>query len=197
MWGGWYRDAAYMAFMEQAKKLMDGENKSAASVAEVAVVVDEEAPLLLDDKDPGLRSVFFDFRETLGKAAVPLHWYLASDFEAIKDQYKAVVLLKPADTELSARIETSGISVLTVTPENCAMTPEQVRAFCRAAGVQVYSDRDAVVYANRNYIFLHTVEAGEQKLNLPENTVLRECFTGKTFDTTFCSEAGKSYLFQV
>jgi len=194
MWGGWYRDPRYMAFMEQAKMLANRE-EAGSSLAEVAVLMDEAAPSFLDDKDPGLRKVFFDFRETLGKSAVPLHWYLASDFEAIKQNYKAFILLQPVETEAAKQIRLSGVPVLTITPDNCTMPTDEIRSFCEAAGATVRCNRDAVVYANQRYLFLHTVEAGEYILSVPENTALRECFTGETFGNTFCSEAAKSYLF--
>ena len=197
MWGGWYADPRYMAFMEQAKMLADDTEAIGESAAEIAVLVDEAAPSFLDDKDPGLRKVFFDFRENLGKSAVPLHWYLASDFEAIKEKYQAFVLLEPIETTLSAAIKASGKPVLTVNPDNCDMTTDGVRSFCKAAGVNVYCDRDAVIYANSKYLFVHTVTEGQQRLQLPEGTTLRECFTNNVFETAFQSPAGKSYLFQI
>ena len=194
MWGGWYRDPRYMAFMERAKKVME-ESENAGSAAEIAVLVDEAAPSLLDDKDPGLRSVFFDFRETLGKSAVPLHWYLASDFEAIKQNYKAFILLQPVETEAAKQICLSGVPVLTITPDNCTMPTDEIRSFCKAAGATVWCNRDAVIYANQSYLFLHTVEAGEHILSVPEDTVLQECFTEETLENTFYAEAARSYLF--
>jgi len=196
MWGGWYADPWYMAFMEQAKILADAVEDAEAPTAEVAVLMDEAAPSLLDDKDPGLRKVFFDSRETLGKAAVPLHWYLASDFEAIKDRYQAFILLEPVETVLTAAIKATEKPILTITPNNCDMTTETIRSFCKTAGVKVYCDHDAVIYANSKYLFVHTVTEGQQRLLLPEGTTLRECFTGNAFEISFRSPTGKSYLLQ-
>jgi hypothetical protein len=196
MWGGWYADPRYMDFMTQAQAMWAAENDEAESVTQVAVVMDEAAPSYLDDKDPGLRKVFFDFRETLGKTAVPLHWYLASDFETIKDRYQAYILLEPVETELSRKLKASGKPVLTITPENCAMSVEQVRCFYKEAGAKVLCDKNAVVYENSKYLLLHTVETGEHVLALSEGSVLTDCFSGEIFGTTFYAEDGKSYLFK-
>lgn len=196
MWGGWYADPQYMTFMEQAKQLSET-LEIGVSAAQVAVLVDENAPSLLDDKDPGLRKVFFDFRETLGKTAVPLHWYLASDFEVIKARYQAFILLEPIETKLSAAIKISGKPVLTITPESCHVTTEAIRSFLTGQGVKLYSTEDMVIYANRQYLFVHTVTEGEQRLLLPDGTKLRECFTGVSYEKNFDSPAGRSYLFHI
>ena len=197
MWGGWYADSRYMDFMAQAQSIWAAENDEAESVAQVAVLMDEAAPSYLDDKDPGLRKVFFDFRETLGKTAVPLHWYLASDFERIKDRYRAYILLEPVETELSQKLKASGKPILTVTPDTCDLTTEAIRSFLKGNGVKLYSDHDLAVYANSSYLFVHTVADGKQQLSLSEGTILRECFTDKTYAPNFQSPAGKSYLFQI
>ena len=196
MWGGWYADPQYMNFMEQAKQLSET-LEIGVSAVQVAVLVDENAPSLLDDKDPDLRMVFFDFRETLGKTAVPLHWYLASDFEAIKDRYHAFILLEPVETKLSAAIKISGKSVLTVTPESCHITTEDIRSFLTGQGVNLYSTEDMVIYANRNYLFVHTVSDGKHQLLLPEGAMLKECFSGELFCPSFDAAAGKSFLFNI
>ena len=197
MWGGWFADEAYMAFMKKARSLQQNAwEKPAQSVTEVAVLCDETAPAGLDDKDKGLRNVFFDIREALGKAAVPYHIYLTSDFEAIKNRYKAFVLLEPRQTADSVYIRDSVKNLLTITPENSDITTDQLRVFYKNCGVWVYSETDMVVYADSRYVFLHTATEGEQHLRLPEQTVLADVFQNKIFDTDFVSPVGKSFLLE-
>lgn len=193
LWGGWYDDPAYMAFMEKVRNI-SLEQSVADSVVQVAVLCDELAPAALEDSDKGLKEVFYDSREALGKTGVPYHIYLTSDFDEIKDRYQAFVLLEPRSTKDSEMIKASGVQVLTVTPENSQISSAELRKFYKNSGVHLYSREDMVVYANEGYLFIHTVNDGKQHISVPEDPQLWDMFADSIFAADFESPAGKSYL---
>ena len=64
-------------------------------------------------------------------------------------------MLAPVMTdELKAIIESKNCFV--ITSENCKTEVDVLRRFCKNAGVHLYCESDSVVYANDNYLFIHT-----------------------------------------
>lgn len=198
MWGGWFEDPVYMDFMRRAREIdLAARELPAQSRAEVALLFDERAVAHFCDEDKTPQSVLYDVREALGVTGVPYDLYLTSDYDAVKDRYKAFILLEPCETEDSARIKQSlHAPLFTVTAENADVTPEELRAFYRSAGVWLYSDTDAVIYASESHLFLHTVHNGKQKIHLPEGTEWIDLFSGRRFEPKFSSPAQKSYLLE-
>jgi beta-galactosidase len=197
MWGGWFADPAYMGFMKQAREItLAARDLPAHSRAEVALLFDERAVAGFDDDDPTPQRVLYDIREALGKTGVPYDLYLTTDYDAIADRYKAFVLLEPAPTADSLRIKRKSHPVYVVNAENADVTPAELRRFYRQAGVWLYTDHDAVVYASESHLFLHTVIDGRQSVHLPQNTEWLDLFTGEKFEPCFTSSVGKSYLLQ-
>lgn len=47
------------------------------------------------------------------------------------------------------------------------LPPELLRECARYAGCHVWSDENAVIYANRNFVALHSAQSGEHILHLP------------------------------
>ncbi len=195
MWGGWYAQSKYMAFMKKARQIEQvAALYPANSCTEVAVVLDERAPAALDDRDKGLQNVFYHTREALGKAGAPYGIYLSSDFDHIKDEYKAFILLEPRPTADSERIKASGKPLLVITPENSDITTSTLRSFYEENGVWLFSREDMVVYASEQFLFLHTVKPGQHQLLLPDAEKLTEVFENRPFSKSFTAPAGKSYL---
>ena len=198
MWGGWYDDPDYMKFMSDVSNITkSSENLSAKSVAELAVFVDENSFAKNSDNDIGI-SVVNRTKRSIGLIGAPRDTYLTSDFDAVKGNYKAFISLVPAETEGSAAIRTyaedNNIPLLEITPDNANITSSELRNFCKEAGVSLYSERDAVIYANESYVFIHTGEEGAQSLELPENFELVDVFSEKKFNKKFTAPLGKSYL---
>ena len=198
MWGGWYEDADYMEFMKSAREVT---KKSIGipsnSVAELAVFVDEAS--LAKTHDNGVaRDVISMSRRSIGLIGTPKDYYLSSDFDAVKDKYKAYIMLVPSETCDSLKIrnyaKNSGKGLFEITPKNSDVTVEKLREFCKEAGVFIYSDKNAVIYANESYVFIHTGEEGAQSLELPENFELVDVFSEKKFNKKFTAPLGKSYL---
>jgi len=197
MWGGWFADEAYMDFMKKAREIsLAAREKPAHSRAEVALLFDERAVAAFADDDPTPQRVLYDIREALGKTGVPYDLYLTGDYEAIRDRYKAFVLLEPCATADSERIRQAEQRLLVITADNCGITPEELRSFYRSAGVWLYSDRDTVVYASESHLFIHTVKDGRQEVRLPADTQWIDLFTGEPFAPTFTAPAQRSYLLE-
>ncbi len=63
--------------------------------------------------------------------------------------------------------------------EQCILRP-----MLREAGVHLYSNRPAVVYANENFLVLHTSKSGEHTVNLPRQTeIVYDLFADKPIAT--------------
>lgn len=199
MWGGWYADADYMAFMERARQLTEETlTLPCRETAQIALFVDEEYCC-----DPATAAVAKQVckqpRRELGLLGTPYHIYLASDFEQVKDNYRAYISLVPIETESSRTIDAYAqehhVPHLRITAENCGITAEDLRGFCRRADVHLYTDRPAVVYANDRFLFVHAAENGELNLLLSPGETLTEMFSGKVSDGSLNVRKGDSYLF--
>lgn len=153
---------------------------------------DEKAYANIRDAKTGY-AVVYESREALGVVGAPYDVYLASDYFAVKDKYPARVLLKPSETALSKQIETDeGLLVVTDT-----LDKKTIEDFLISSGVHLYTENESVIYVNNNYLFLHTVKDGEQKINLPSGKKLYEVFEEKYYPYVFESSSGKSYLFKI
>ena len=201
MWGGWFADSRYMELLEDIRRLFEESSAyEARSAAQTAVFVDEEA--LAYVSDPSVtNNTCFRIREALGKMGAPYEIYLSADAPSVIGRYKAVISLVPIETELSKRVralaEQNNCAYIEITNDNYGITPSELRAFLRSAGVTVYCERDSVIYANERYIFLHTVEEGEYTLNVNGASELIDVLTGKPFKQGRHLERGKSFILKI
>ena len=200
MWGGWFADDTYMALLKDIRKLFE-KNSSLPmrSVTQTAVFVDEESYALISDKSV-TRNVCHDIREALGKMSAPYDIYLSADAPSVIDRYKAVISLVPIETELSMRVkelaEQNNCAFIEITNNNYGITPCELRSFLQSAGVWVYCARNAVIYANDRFVFLHTAEDGEYTLNVKNAKKLVDVLTGKPFIQGQYLKKGKSFIFE-
>lgn len=200
MWGGWFADDTYMTLLKEIRKLFE---KSASlpmhSVAQTAVFVDEESYAHIFDTSV-TRNVCYNILEALGKMSAPYDIYLSADAPSVIDRYKAIISLVPIETKLSNRVkelaEQSNSAIIEITNDNYDITPSELRAFLQSAGIWVYCERDAVIYANDHFLFLHTVEDGEYTLNIKDAEKLVDVFTGEPFIQGQYLKKGKSFTFE-
>ena len=193
MWGGWFDDSVYMNYMKSFLQLSrEHACSQPRKMAEIAVFIDEKAYAGIKDGAVG-HSVVYESREALGVMGAPYDIYLASDYRYVKDSYPAKILLKPRDTALSAEIEGS-VGTLTVID---TLDEKVLKDFLNDCGIHLYTERKSVIYVNDSFLFLHTSEDGEQKINLREDKKLFEVFEKKYYPSTFESARGKSYLFKI
>jgi hypothetical protein len=201
MWGGWFADDVYMALLKNIRKLFE-KNASLPmhSVAQTAVFVDEESYALISDTTV-THNVCCDIREALGKMSAPYDIYLSADAQSVIDKYKAVISLVPIETELSMRVKElakqNNCAFIEITINNYNITPSELRSFLQSARVWVYCDRNAVIYANDRFLFLHTAEDGEYTLNVKNDKKLVDVLTGKPFIQGQYLKKGKSFIFEL
>ena len=200
MWGGWYSDEDYMSFMKKAREISEKDSElPSGSAAEIAVFADEEACSFAPDKESAKKICHFIRRE-LGWIGATYDSYLASDFDAVKERYKACILLSPAMTELGNRIkeyaDRLSLPLFVVDAKSIDVSANELRTFCKDAGVHIYCNENCVIYANDNYLFVHTASDGECRLNTKDGKKLYEVFENKYYSTVFDAPLGKSYLFR-
>ncbi len=201
MWGGWYHDDDYMSFMKKALEISkNSETLDFAKRSEIAVFIDEEACSLAQSKEDAKRICHFIRRE-LGWIGAPYDSYLASDFDAVKERYKACILLSPAMTELGEKIkeyaDRRSLPLFVVDAKSIDVCANELRAFCKDAGVHIYCNENCVIYANERYLFVHTASEGECRLNIKDGKRLYEVFENKYYSTVFDAPLGKSCLFRL
>ena len=200
MWGGWFANDTYMALLKDIRNLFE---KNASfpmhSTTQTAVFVDEESYARISDTSV-TRKVCSHIREALGKMGTPYDIYLSADAPSVVDRYKAIISLVPIETEFSKNVkkfaEKKNCAYIEITTDNYDIPPSELRAFLQSAGVWVYCERDAVIYANSRFIFLHTAEDGEYTLNVKDAGKLVDVFTGEPFIQGQYIKKGKSFIFE-
>lgn len=200
MGGGWYDYPVYMRLMADFLKIdADSKGKDMSSVAEVAVIVDERA---LSHFDPQQmkeisKPICNRTRYQLGLMGAPYDAYLADDYETVKDRYRAFIVLAPIMTSDIEKVLKDNPNCLVITTENKDISTSELRDYLRSRGVHIYSERDAVIYANHSYLFLHTASHGRADIKMPQGKMLKQIY-GDPIDTEKTVLPGKvSFLFEV
>lgn len=183
MWGGWYRRPEYMSIAQRAREIVtESMSKSLESTAKIAVFLDEAAYCRIPEGNSVAHQVCFRIRHALGKTSVPYDIYLASDFDAVRSRYQAYIFLIPLETEtILAAMDyaTAGkIPFLVIDGSNYQITTDELRKFCKQAGIQPLFDHDAVVFENQSYLFIHACQAGVH--HVPGK--YRDAFTGEAVE---------------
>ncbi len=199
MWGGWFADDSFMKMFERFLRItQESLKKPMNSTSELAVFVDEKAYKYIEDENIGM-NVCYRSRKSLGRLGTPYDAYLACDYERVKDKYKAIIILDPYRTDAVDKIiadaESRDIGCFVINNENHDVDPETLRSFCRDNGVFLYSDKDAVVYANESYLFVHSCTEGALDLNIPEGKVAIPSFEAES--TNAYVEAGFGCFFEL
>ena len=137
-------------------------------------------------------------RRELGLMGAPYDKYLAEDFDAVAEKYRAFILLEPAITERSLHIEAyareHGIPIFKIGRGTPAVTVDMLRQFLSESGVHLYTDTEAVIFASKSYVFLHTARDGRIRLTLPDRCKLTEVFTGEKITNEIIVGRGQSFL---
>ncbi len=192
MWGHWFNAPEYIEFMTRALGVKkESLSKKLKSNAELAVFIDERSTDSIPDESDVPQQVCYEIRRALGKTSVPYDIYLLTDFETVRDKYKAIIFLAPARTPLLDKAEAMTEGYLEINGDNYGITTDEIRDFLKKQGVEPYFEKDAVVYENESYLFLHTCSAGEYKFNIK----LRDAFTKEEVNTLSLEE-GKSVLME-
>ncbi len=205
MWGGWYDDPDLMREMRAFRTICAGSlsKTNRASIAEVAVFVDESAYKFMTDG--GLLGAIYNQREALGCLGAPYDLYDVSDFDAVADRYKAVIFMTGVKTEgLRKGVEhcrKAHIPFLLNSKWHKSFTLGELRAFCQTNGVHLYIDTDDVLYINNNYLAIHASEAGDKTVTFREETTVRTLlgadgtYTGRS--VTIPMRKGETVLLEI
>lgn len=194
MGGGWYGDRCYMDMLEKFLQITkEAMTKDRSSVSEVALLIDPNMlnAITLGDQNAAVVS---EIRFPMGLAGAPYDCYLASDYADIRDKYRAFVVPCPIKTATLEQILRDERPVLAVTD---AITSAEIRAFYKASGVHLYCEKDAVIFANSSYLFLHTTKAENYRLNLPNEKKLRQIFGEPVDINTDILGENSGYLFEL
>lgn len=197
MGGGWYADDCYMSLMESfLKTTKEAADKDLSSVSEVAVIIDPDMLNSIHMGDKNYNTVY-GVRRQLGLMGTPYDCYISCDFDDIKDKYKAFILLCPIMTDTAKKIIDENKNVLTITNENSGIAPQELRSFCRHNGVHIYTEKDAVIFANKSYLFIHTAEEGVHKLTMPDGKKLKQIIGEKADPACDVLKMHCGYLYEV
>lgn len=200
MGGGWYDYPIYMSmmrdFMDITKESM---NKKMGGVSEVAIIVDEKVFCRFDAprRVELVKPIVSNIRNQLGLMGAPYDSYLADDFDSIKNEYKAFILLEPEESELSAKIKAECENCLVIKPENKDITTTELRSYLSERGVHIYSNKDAVIYVNESYLYLHTASVGRAEINMPKGKALKQIYGDPVDINTQILPDRTGYLFEV
>ncbi len=200
MGGGWHNYPLYMQMDKDFINITAASHKNDRSgVSEVAVLVDEKCFCHFDSpaRVANVKPIVYDFRNQLGVMGAPYDSFLASDYDLIKDDYKAFILIEPMETELSKHIKLSSENCLVITPDKKNMTTDELRTFLKKSGVHLYSESDLVVYVNKSYLFIHTTAHGQVDLRMPEGQKLRQIYGDPVDLSRDVLPARCGYLFEI
>jgi hypothetical protein len=100
----------------------------------------------------------------------------------VKDRYPAVILIDAYRTPLAESIirdaEERNGACFVITAENVRCESAVIREFCRARGVHIYTECDAVVYANESYLYVHAEGSELPEIKLPAGKSITPAFKG-------------------
>ena len=175
MWGGWYKDPDFMAaFKRMSEICADGMD---TPVCDVAVFLDENSYLKRNH-----RVVEWNTCNQLGLTGAMNDVFLASDFDAVYNKYKACVFVQPIETGLMSeciqKATESGKAVRVIGEED-DLTAEDFKAFLSGAGVEMPTPQKAVVYTGRRFASFHAHEEGIYDFTLDGRKTFTDLFTGE------------------
>ena len=200
MGGGWHD---YPLYMQMDKEFIDitaaSHKKDRSGVSEVAVLVDERSFCHFEEAERAktVEPIVFKFRNQLGVMGAPFDSFLADDYELIKNDYKAFILLEPIETELSRKIKENEKNCLVITPDKKDTTTDDLRSFLKKMNVHIYSDSDVVLYVNKSYLFVHTVAHEKLNIVMPNGEKLKLILGDPIDIEKHILPAKTSYLFEI
>ena len=214
MWGGWYRDQAFMDFIVKAKAIYDRAALSGQSrqTAQFAVFAD-------GDSGPFLT----EFLLKMSRMGLPWHVFVIEDIPLVNpDDYRvgcflsekswnaakarwtgenrSLILAGWGETdEVRVRLE-NGAAIYS----GIGREPDTalLREAANVAGAHIYAYTDDIVYADARYVCIHAASSGQKRIYLPHMGRLRDALTGREYErydhfTDFMMEKGETLLFEI
>ncbi len=178
MWGGWFSDSEIMNEMNLYKKIYSESLKYANRKAktEIAVFIDESSYKYMTDCS--LRNAVYNQREALGLMGTPYDIYDVFDFESVYKNYRAVIFMSQAETQLMKKAVSlcteKKLPYMMSTEEKNNFSISELRAFCESNSVKIYCETNDIVYINDNCISIYAVSGGEKIINLDGKKSIRK-----------------------
>ncbi len=174
MWGGWYDDPVLMGeirrFREIYEESVNAQDRT--SVAQLAVFIDETAYSKMTDC--AFRNAICCQRKALGYMGAPYDIFDVSDFETAYQKYKAVIFITVLPSGHLDRVLSScrkaNIPYLVNSDLKTEFSSQELRLFCKKAGVHLYCETDDIVYVNKHCLVVHSADGGKKILRFT-NTV--------------------------
>lgn len=173
MWGGWYEDEGIMSDIKAELELLRQalRDPRRESVAELAVVIDEESSAYADGRPGYIHAITTANRDSLGNSGVPYDAYEISDFERIAEKYKCFLFMIPKMTDkmLSALdwCASHDRPYLTADETTPKRTADELRELAVSGGAHVWNETGDVIYACENFAAIHAASDGAKKIKLP------------------------------
>ena len=189
MWGGWFDDLRLMEVIRLTQTFYSkyGPTHSETMKAEVCVVVDEQ--LCFMDATYGAKTDRLLWNMfALAKTGAPYDHFLRTDlFSLGVEKYKTVWLmgfleLTDRETALIESLLKQGVTVMWTEADGThiltqnqelfeegidSYSNDRLRSIFQGAGVHIYDRSGDVLYVGRDWICVHTVQAGEKSIELP------------------------------
>ena len=224
MWGGWFDDPRLLEVIRSTQTFYSRFDPVQSDVmdAEVCVVVDEQ--LCFMDATYGAKTDRLLWNMfAMAKSGVPYDHYLRTDlFSLGVEKYKTVWLmgfleLTDRETDLIETLLKRGMTVMWTGADGTHIltknqdvyeegtdlySNDRLRSIFYDAGMHIYDYSGDVLYVGRDWLCVHTVQAGEKHIDLPcearvIDPVNDEILYRSTRTIDFDMEANSTVIFRV
>ena len=199
MWGGWYDTPSLQNLLFRMRNEYEKEmSLPYNSDCEIAVIIDSQSSYAISYSQ--FSKVVFTQMCEVGFVGAPYDLYIKSMVNS-KDlsRYKLVIYVAPyeisaSDIDLINTLSSNGITVLitgrkyVVNAKNFINTYDCVNAndlksYCKKAGVHLYADEKAVVYKSERHICITAPKDGDYELSFKRDCLLTSFISGKKIKT--------------
>ncbi len=206
MWGGWYDDPVLMSEIRRFREIYEESMKvpDRSSVAQFAVFIDEAA--YSEMTDCAYRNAICGQRKALGYIGAPYDIYDIRDFIAVYKRYKAILFITVSRTpnfiKAISLCDADKVPYLSNSALKTEFAADELRNFCKNAGVHLYCETDDIIYANKKYLVIHSPAGGKRTLRFPDAVSLVDLMDespASRYDTlqTINMKKGETRLFSL
>ncbi len=225
MWGGWFSDPEYLSILKKLPELYRDniQGTPAGYQPEVAVVVDEKLQFY-DGTMGQITNTVLSNRYSLGNSGTGFDIFLRSDLshletknykvvwylglESLSDQERSVMARLQGQTPVSLTTDHTGSFLFKKNrlsdeyPGKIRWEHDELRKVFSSGNVHLFTSGNEVVYAGNNWLMIHTTEAGEKIIDLPEQWKPESIIADSKFrigqNKLFLNaKAGETFLFRI
>ena len=164
---------------------------------QVALFVDSRGFTKVDGQPPFIR----EFTHNMGMSGISCDTFDKYDFDKVYKNYKLIVFATPIINVtmkgLIEKAEKSGINTFILNRDKMNMTPDEIRDTFRNLGVDVYTDRNAIVHKGKKYATFYSLDDEETDFCINGNRTFRDVFSGKTYTFPTKLKEKVCYLFEL